>query len=111
MIQLRDSTRSRQVNAAASAVLTRHNDIQQIEKTLNELAAMFAEMAQLVETQEPAVQQTEDNAVQTAEDVKKGNEQIDKANEHARRRNRLKWWCLLVVVRSGNSSVIRGITY
>jgi len=111
MIQLRDSTRSRQVNAAAGAVLTRHNDIQQIEKTLNELATMFAEMAQLVEAQEPAVQQTEDNAIQTAEDVKRGNEQIDKANEHARRRNRLKWWCLLVVVRSSNSSVMRGIAY
>lgn len=72
---------------------------------------MFAEMAQLVEAQEPAVQQTEDNAIQTQADVMKGNEQIDKANEHARRRNRLKWWCFLVVVRSSNSSVIREIMY
>jgi t-SNARE complex subunit (syntaxin) len=60
---------------------------------------MFAEMAQIVEAQEPVVQRTEENAVQTAEDVKRGNVEIDKANEHARRRNRLKWWCLLVVVR------------
>jgi syntaxin 1B/2/3 len=29
--------------------------------------------------------------------VKRGNTEIEKANEHARRRNRLKWWCLLVV--------------
>jgi syntaxin 1B/2/3 len=72
---------------------------------------MFEDMAQLVDAQEPAVQQTEENAVQTAEDVKKGNVQIDKANEHARRRNRLKWWCLLVVVRFSNSNVLRWIIY
>jgi syntaxin 1B/2/3 len=72
---------------------------------------MFEDMAQLVEAQEPAVQRTEENAVQTAEDVKKGNVQIDKANEHARRRNRLKWWCLLVVVRFNNSNVLRWIMY
>jgi syntaxin 1B/2/3 len=68
---------------------------------------MFAEMAQIVEAQEPVVQRTEENAVQTAEDVKKGNVEIDKANEHARRRNRLKWWCLLVVVRISNSNVLK----
>lgn len=70
---------------------------------------MFEDMAQLVDAQEPAVQRTEENAVQTAEDVKKGNVQIDKANEHARRRNRLKWWCLLIVVRFNNSNVLRWI--
>jgi syntaxin 1B/2/3 len=68
---------------------------------------MFEDMAQLVDAQEPAVQRTEENAVQTAEDVKKGNVHIDKANEHARRRNRLKWWCLLVVVRFSNPNVLR----
>jgi syntaxin 1B/2/3 len=50
---------------------------------------MFADMAQIVEAQDPVVEHTEQN---------KGNVEIDKANEHARRRNRLKWWCLLVVV-------------
>ena len=59
---------------------------------------MFAEMAQIVEAQDPVVEHTEQNAIQTAEDVDKGNTEIDKANEHARRRNRLKWWCLLIVV-------------
>jgi syntaxin 1B/2/3 len=88
-------------------VLTRHNEIAQIEKTMVELAAMFEDMAQLVEAQEPVVQHTEENAVQTAEDVKKGNVEIDKANEHARRRNRLKWWCLLVVVRDQQFQCIK----
>ncbi len=59
---------------------------------------MFADMAQIVEAQDPVVEHTEQNAIKTAGDVDKGNIEIDKANEHARRRNRLKWWCLLVVV-------------
>jgi syntaxin 1B/2/3 len=59
---------------------------------------MFADMAQIVEAQDPVVAHTEDNAIKTAEDVKRGNTEIDKANEHARRRNKLKWYCLLVVV-------------
>jgi syntaxin 1B/2/3 len=59
---------------------------------------MFADMAQVVEAQDPIVEHTERNAIETAEDVDKGNTQIDKATEHARRRNRLKWWCLLLVV-------------
>jgi len=59
---------------------------------------MFADMAQIVETQEPYVQNIEDKTTQAVTDVDNANNQIDKANEHARRRNRLKWWCLLVVV-------------
>jgi syntaxin 1B/2/3 len=59
---------------------------------------MFADMAQIVEAQDPIIGHTEQNAVQTAEDVNKGNAEIDKANKHARRRRRNKWWCLLIVV-------------
>ena len=59
---------------------------------------MFADMAQIVDAQDPVIEHTEQNAIKTAEDVDRGNTEIDKANEHARRRNRLKWWCLLVVV-------------
>jgi syntaxin 1B/2/3 len=58
---------------------------------------MFADMAQIVEAQDPVVEHTEQNAIQTAEDVDKGNTEIEKANEHARRRNRLKWYCCVVV--------------
>lgn len=59
---------------------------------------MFTDMAQIVEAQDPVVEHTEQNAIKTAEDVDKANVEITKANEHARRRNRLKWYCLLVVV-------------
>jgi len=92
------SNRSGQATSVLGDVRARHNELQRIEATLTELAAMFADMAQIVEAQDPVVEHTEANAIQTAEDVDKGNTEIEKANEHARRRNRLKWWCLLVVV-------------
>jgi syntaxin 1B/2/3 len=79
-------------------VRARHNELQRIEATLADLAAMFDDMAQIVEVQEAGIQHTEENATQTAQDVNKGVDQITKANEHARRRNKLKWYCLLVVV-------------
>jgi len=92
------SNRSGQASSVLGAVRARHNELQRIEATLTDLAAMFADMAQIVEAQDPVIEHTEQNAIQTAEDVNKGNTEIEKANEHARRRNRLKWWCLLVVV-------------
>jgi len=91
------SNRSGQASSVLGAVRARHNELQRIEATLTELAAMFADMAQIVEAQDPVVEHTEQNAIQTAEDVNKGNVEIDKANEHARRRNKLKWYCLLIV--------------
>jgi len=92
------SNRSGQASSVLGAVRARHNELQRIEATLTELAAMFADMAQIVEAQDPVVEHTEQNAIQTADDVNKANTEIDKANEHARRRNKLKWYCLLIVV-------------
>ncbi|XMA07358.1 hypothetical protein WAI453_000149 [Rhynchosporium graminicola] len=92
------SNRSGQASSVLGAVRARHNELQRIEATLTELAAMFADMAQIVEAQDPVIEHTEQNAEQTVVDVQNGNKQIDIANDHARRRNRLKWWCLLVVV-------------
>lgn len=92
------SNRSGQATSVLGAVRARHNELQRIEQTLTELATMFADLAQIVEAQDPVITHTEDNAIKTAEHVQKGNTEIEKANEHARRRNRLKWYCLLVVV-------------
>lgn len=92
------SNRTGQASSVLGAVRARHNELQKIEATLTELAAMFADMAQIVEAQEPVIEHTEQNAIQTAEDVDKANDQIDKAAVSARRRRRNKWYCLLVVV-------------
>jgi len=92
------TNRSGQASSVLGAVRARHNELQRIEQTLTDLAAMFADMAQIVAVQEDDVVRTEINADKTVEDVERANVEIDKANEHARRRNRLKWWCFLVVV-------------
>ncbi|RFU27254.1 hypothetical protein B7463_g9077, partial [Scytalidium lignicola] len=91
------NNRSGQATSVLGAVRARHNELQRIEATLTELASMFADMAQLVEAQDPVVQHTEQNAQKTAEDVDKANAQIQQGIKHARNRNKLKWWCLLVV--------------
>jgi syntaxin 1B/2/3 len=81
-----------------SAVRARHDELQRIEQTIVELAAMFNDMDQLVVAQEPAVERTEESAEQAQEDVSKGNVEVGKAIKHARNRNKLKWYCLLIVV-------------
>lgn len=76
----------------------RHDELQRIEQTMIELAAMFNDMEQLVVAQEPVVERTEEAATNAQTDVDKGNTEVDKAIGHARHRNKLKWWCFFIVV-------------
>ncbi|RKF83526.1 Syntaxin-like protein psy1 [Golovinomyces cichoracearum] len=87
-----------QATSALGAVRARHNELQRIEATLADLAALFADMAQLIETQDPAIEQIEQNAVQTTDHVDKANVQIESAKQSAARARKLKWYCLLVAV-------------
>ncbi len=43
------------------------------------------------------MQRAEEQTEQTNVNLHKGNEEVDTGIKHARRRNRLKWWCALVV--------------
>ncbi len=63
-----------------------------------ELQRLFNDVEQLVVAQEPLVEHTEENAIRTEQDVERGNIQVDKAIVSARQRNKLKWYCLLIVV-------------
>lgn len=95
--QLR-TNRTGHASSVLGNVRARHNELQRIEKTLSELAAMFEELATVVETHEPQIINAEDGAVQTTVHLEKGLAEQDKATGHAARARRLKWWCLLVVV-------------
>src|ERR1700712_1115581 len=92
------SNRSGQASSVLGAVRARHNELQRIEQTLTDLASMFADMAQIVEYQEPIIQHTEQNAENTQEHVKEANVQIDKAKRSAARTRKLKWWCFFIAV-------------
>lgn len=80
------------------AVRARHNDIQQIEKTLMELNQLFQDLAEAVVIQEPMVQQAEQHTENVKKDTEAGNQQLDKGIASARRARKLKWWCFFIVV-------------
>lgn len=80
------------------AVRARHNDIQQIEKTLVELNQLFLDLAEAVHVQDPMIQQTEQRTEEVKNDTEQANVHVDKAIKSARSRRKLKWWCLFIVV-------------
>ena len=76
----------------------RHNDIQRIEKTMEELALLFTQLNEQVVYQDAAIQQTELQTVQVRDDTENATKQLDEGIKSARRARRLKWWILLVIV-------------
>ncbi|KAI1093170.1 t-SNARE [Rostrohypoxylon terebratum] len=92
------TNRTGQASTVLGAVRTRHNELQRIEQTLVELAAMFQDLAVLIEQHEPYVQQAEENAQNTAKYMDEGNTHVKKGIIHARNRRKWKWWCLFIVI-------------
>ncbi|KAI1380903.1 t-SNARE [Hypoxylon crocopeplum] len=92
------TNRTGQASSVLGAVRARHNELQRIEKTLLELAAMFQDLAILVEQHEPYVEQAETNAFNTAKNIGEGNVHVNKGIIHARNRRKWKWWCLVLVI-------------
>lgn len=86
------STRAAEATTVLGSVRARHNDIQAIEKTLEELAGLFAEMGEQVERQE-VVREMERRAEDVAEETKAANVQLEKSVESARKARRWKWCC------------------
>lgn len=80
------------------AVRARHNDIQQIERTLIELNSLFEQLAEQVVLQEAPIQTTEDGTGKVLQDTENANVQLDKGIASARRARRLKWITLGIVV-------------
>lgn len=80
------------------AVRARHNDIQQIERTIIELNKLFEDLAEAVVIQEPMVQQAEHHTENVKKDTEAGNAALDKGIASARRARRMKWACFWIVV-------------
>lgn len=80
------------------AVRARHNDIQQIERTLIELNQLFQDLAEAVLLQDAAVQQTEQQTEHVKRDTEAGNVQLDKGIASARRARKIKWIAFIVIV-------------
>lgn len=66
---LRNSNRQGEARGALREVQERHNDIQRIEQTITELAALFQEMSILVEQQDEQLNVIKDHAQHTEQEV------------------------------------------
>lgn len=80
------------------AVRARHNDIQQINKTLIELQGLFNDLATAVEQQHVPVAQVEQQTQQVHQDTTKGVVELEKAEKSARHARKLKWICFFIVL-------------
>lgn len=93
-----NSNRRGQAESALNEVKSRHRDIQQIAKTMNELAELFHDMELMVAEQAPAVQQIEAKAEDVQQDIEGGVAHANKAVASARSARRKKWWCFGIIV-------------
>ena len=72
--------------------------MEKIRRTLEELVDLFQGLETQLALQEPITENVSTMAEQTKDDLVNANVHIDKGIDSARRRRKLKWWCLLVVV-------------
>ncbi len=76
----------------------RKQDLEQIERTLAELADLFQSLEEMVVQQEKVVVHIEHETELAQADLAKGNVEIGVASKSALRRRKLKWVCLGIVV-------------
>ncbi|KAK3117649.1 hypothetical protein LTR53_000777 [Teratosphaeriaceae sp. CCFEE 6253] len=95
---LLNSDRRGQSQSTLRNVQQRHDAIQQIERTLMELAELFQDLDRLVVEQEPMVEQIQNKTEETYTHVEAGNVHMGKAVTSARAARKKKWICLGICV-------------
>lgn len=95
------SNRTGAAQSVLGSVRARHNDIQQIERTLIELNQLFQDLAEAVVLQEAPIQQTEVQTTNVLQDTEQGNVQLDKGIKSAGRARKLRKWCFFIIVLIG----------
>ena len=95
---LLNSNRQGEASGALREVQERNTDIQRIERTIMELAALFQEMSILVEQQDEQLNVIKDHAHHTEQEVHAGRQQTDKAVNAARRARKRRWICFWLLV-------------
>lgn len=95
---LLNSDRRGQAQTTLRSVQQRHDAIQQIEKTMMELAELFQNLDAIVVQQEPMIMNIEEKAEETHTHMVQANEHLGAATVSARAARRKKWWCLLICI-------------
>lgn len=91
---LMNADRRGQAQSTLANVRQRHDAIQQIEKTMLELAQLFQDLDAIVVQQEPMIQNVEQHADDTRVHMENANVQLEQATTSARAARRKKWYCL-----------------
>lgn len=79
-------------------VRARHNELVEIERSINELVILIQDLDTIIVQQDAPVRAAEEQVTNTVGDLQEGNKQLDVANEKARHRRKLKWICSGIVV-------------
>ncbi|KAK4457482.1 t-SNARE [Cladorrhinum samala] len=92
------TNRSGQASAVLGNVRARHNDMLKIERSISELLDLLELLNQQIVQQGNIIEDVAQKAEQTTDHLGNANIQISKGVEHARRRRKMKWWCLGICV-------------
>ena len=93
-----NSGRSGQAQTTLNAVRQRHEAIQNIERTMIELAELFQDLDTMVLQQDEVVRQIEEKGEEVQENIFKANEELDVGIKSARGARKKKWICLILTI-------------
>lgn len=96
-LQLR-SNRTGQANAVLGNVRARHNELLEIERSINELVILIQDLDTMIIQQAPAVQAAEEHVNNVVSDLEGGNKEIDGGIKHALKTRKWKWICTGIVI-------------
>jgi t-SNARE complex subunit (syntaxin) len=76
----------------------RHEDLQELCSSVEDISDCFQALDRAVERQEDAICEVEENTQQAVTELQRSQPELRKAREHIKRRNRLgRWWLIIVL--------------
>jgi syntaxin 1B/2/3 len=91
-----NADRRGQAQSALLAVRRRHEAIQNIERTMLELAELFRDLDTLVQEQHVQIQDVEQKSEDVKENIEKGNVELTQVVKKAKKARKGKWICLCI---------------
>ncbi|OAA37695.1 t-SNARE protein [Metarhizium rileyi] len=92
------SNRTENAQNALNNMQSRHQELENIARTLETLAEMYQDMYSMVEQQDEVVMKIEEQTEEVNDNLDKGVGEIETAVKTARATRKKKWWCLGICV-------------
>jgi len=93
-----NSNRRGEAQSTLNAVRARHEAIQNIERTMIELAELFQDLDTIVMQQDEAIQQIQEKAEEAQTNIIEANKELDQGIVSARGARKKKWICLCLTI-------------